>query len=307
VVPAQQPSGEGFNTVPSDNNPRPFHKRSIPPSLLLPAEGADIQQQPVFRWTATEGADDYQIQVAADPSFGQLLDDVTTAATSYTSERTYPADTVLYWRVRATDAGGIGLTWSNVGTFRRKLATPTVAGDNPTGGGTIPVLRWNPVEGATSYDVHVQQADGTERHFSDLRSTAFTANTWFGTGIWRWQVRANFPAGAIGSVQGGYTRRRAFRRLIPAPKGLRKVNRRRRVLLSWKPVRQVKNYRVEIAKTDSFRSVAESTTTDHTTWAPKLTGLYELLGGTKYFWRVAAVDEGGNVGGWRTGKVRIRT
>ena len=306
VVPVKLVGGqERFNTVPTQNNPRPFQKRSVPPKLLTPANGADIQEQPIFRWTATEGADNYQIQVASDPTFGQPIDNVTTAATSYTSESTYPADTVLYWRVRATDAGGIGLTWSQTGTFRRRLARPNLVRGNPTRGGTIPVLRWNPVQGAVSYDVHVQQADGTDRDFRDLRSTAFTANTWYGTGVWRWQVRANFPAGVVGSVHGGYTRRRGFTRVIPAPKKPRKVKRGRGVLLTWKPTAQAKNYRVELSKTDSFKAVHESATVDQTAWAPKLTWL-DFIGGGKFFWRVAAVDEGGNVGGWRTGKVRIR-
>jgi hypothetical protein len=305
VVPAKTQDGKQFNTVPTQNNPRAFQKRSVPPTLLSPANDADIQEQPVFRWTATEGADDYQIQVAADPSFGQPLDNVTTAATSYTSETTYPADTVLYWRVRATDAGAIGLTWSQTGTFRRRLARPNLVRGNPTRGGLIPVLRWNPVQGAVSYDVHVQQADGTDRDFRDLRSTAFTATTWYGTGVWRWQVRANFPTGVVGSVHGGYTRRRGFTRVIPSPKKPRKVKRGRGVLLTWKPTVQAKNYRVELSKTDSFNAVHESATTDHTSWAPKLSWI-DFIGGGKYFWRVAAVDEGGNTGGWRTGKLRLR-
>ena len=44
-----------------------------------------------------------------------------TDATSYSSDTTYPADTVLYWRVRADDENLTGLTWSATGTFQKKL------------------------------------------------------------------------------------------------------------------------------------------------------------------------------------------
>lgn len=300
VVLAKDSKGGGFNTQPTQNNPRPFQKRSTPPAPITPSDGADIAQPTVFRWTSAQGADDYQLQVASDPSFGDPIDDVTTAATSYTSEDTYPADTVLYWRVRANDAAGVGLTWSEVRTFRRRLAIPTLPSGNPKRGSTIPVLRWNPVEGAVSYDIHIQQADGSDRDFRSLRGTAFTATTWFGTGVWRWQVRANF-----GSVHGGYTKRQSFTRHIATPRRLRKVNRARRVLLSWKPAKEAESYRVEISDTDSFGLADESARTDFTAWAPTLTDS-DLVDGGKFFWRVAAVDEGGNVGGWRTARIRIR-
>ncbi len=49
--------------------------------------------QPVFRWTSAESAATYRLQVASDPGFRELLDDVTTAATAYASAKAYPADT----------------------------------------------------------------------------------------------------------------------------------------------------------------------------------------------------------------------
>lgn len=304
VVPATQANGGGAASHPVENSPRPFQKRSVPPTLLTPAEGEDVTRQPTFRWTAVEGARDYNVQVATDQSFSSLLDNVTTAATSYTSEGTYPADTVLYWRVRASDENRVGLTWSSSGTFRRRLPVPQLFGDNPTSGETIPVLRWHPVEGATSYDLHIDQSDGTRRDF-DLRGTAATFVYWYGTGVWRWQVRANFPSGLGREVQGGYTASQRFARRIASPRKLRVTARDRHVLLQWGPALEAKDYRVQIATTDSFSRIVDRTTTDNTSWAPKLTQS-ELVAGGKLYWRVAAADEGGNVGGWRVGKLKTR-
>jgi hypothetical protein len=66
------------------------------------------------------GARKYEFEVAQNPGFGNPIDDVTTDATAYSSSSntTYPADTILYWRVRASDENGIGLTWS--ATFPRQ-------------------------------------------------------------------------------------------------------------------------------------------------------------------------------------------
>ena len=80
---------------------------------------------------AGRGARRYRVQVADDPTFGSLLDDVLTDSTAYTSNTSYPADTILYWRVRADDENLIGLTWSSVGTFRRRLPAPALSATNP--------------------------------------------------------------------------------------------------------------------------------------------------------------------------------
>ena len=89
------------------------------PVALDPAEGADVPVQPTFRSTAAPGAFQYRLQVSTDPAFADTVEDVTTGATAYTTNRTLPVDTLLYWRVRATDADGVALGWSQpTRTFR---------------------------------------------------------------------------------------------------------------------------------------------------------------------------------------------
>jgi hypothetical protein len=304
VIPASGSDGSGASSQAGQNYPRSFDKRSIPPTLLEPHTGDDVASQPVFRWSSTEGARDYDIQVATDASFSNLVDDVRTAATSYTSETTYPADTVLYWRVRAADENGVGLTWSDTSTFRRRLPVPHLFADNPLGGEVIPVLRWEPVAGASSYDLHLDQSDGTRKDFH-LRGTAATFIGWYGTGVWHWQVRANFPSGSWQEVQGGYTPSQPFTRRIATPSHLRAVNRDRKMLLSWDPAAMAKNYRVDISTTDSFTRIVDTTITDHTEWAPDLTQPDSITGG-KFYWRVATMDEGRNVGGFRVSHLRTK-
>ena len=311
VLPVQQDpdSPASCGVVPttwSQNSPRSFRKRSNPPGQLAPAEGQQLASQPTFHWTGAEAARDYRLQVSRDPNFQDgrlLLDDVTTAATSYTSSSTYPADAKVYWRVRANDENGLGLTWSPTRTFRRSLPAPRPGTGNPTGGEFLPVFSWPSVPGAVSYGLHVQQADGTVRNFT-IRSAAFTPVLFYGTGVWHWQVRANFPGAGNATVPGPYSARRAFTRYIGRPTGARSTSTARRLLVSWDPSRTARKYRVEFSETNSFSRKIESKTVENTSHAPRLTQRGFLDGGPIY-WRVAAVDEGNNVGGWSTGQVKL--
>jgi len=295
VLPAGLDGGGGAGTAPSQNSPRSFIKASSPPVPLSPAQGADVAGQPVFRWGWREGAKEYQLQVAVDSTFANVLDDVKTQATSYTPTKAYPADTVLYWRVRVTDVKNRGLTWSPTGTFRRRLPIPRHADGNPTGGPTIPALGWLPVQGAQSYSIHADQADGTTRDFT-LRGTVFTPNIFYGTGVWHWQVSANFPGGS----SSGWSPATPFTRTIPPPDGVNAINKNGRMLISWEPSVMAKKYRIDISNTNSFSSVAYTATTENLAIAPTLT-TQAFLDGGRLFWRVAAIDEGNNVGGFATG------
>ena len=297
VMPTATATGGGLSTQATEDAPQAFHKRSAPPAPIGPAEGADVVGQASFRWTAAEGAREYRIQVDNDPTFGSPLDDVVTNATAYTSTAAYPADTVLYWRVRANDENRVGLTWSPTGTLRKRLPVPALSPENPLGGEAIPVLAWSPVPGAVSYDLHVEQADGTKRDFA-MRSSAFTPTAFYGTGIWRWQVRASFKAG-LQATAGGYSGALPFARRIATPTGARTTKAPHAALLAWNPAPQAREYRVQISDSDSFSTVIESATTKNTSYAPAMAHPAFRAGGPLY-WRVATVDEGGNIGGWAT-------
>lgn len=300
VMPATGDNGDGVTTQPQQNSPQAFEKRSVPAQLMGPAEGADVADQPTFRWTSVEGAREYRLQVAQDPTFADRLDDVTTSALAHTSSTTYPVDSLLYWRVRAADERRVGLTWSRTGTFRRRLPTPVPSADTPTEGGAIPLLRWSPVQGAVSYDLHVEQADGTRKDFT-VRSPAFTPTTFYGTGVWRWQVRASFPARG-GTASGAYSPLRPFTRRIVAPTGLRAQSRRGRLVLAWAETVMAKRYLVEVSDTNSFGRVVDRVRTDGTSWAPRLVSPL-LRSAPVLHWRVAALDEGNNAGAFATGRV----
>jgi hypothetical protein len=266
---------------------------------MLPEEGAVVITQPTFRWSAAENTRNYHLQVSQDPTFGNPIDDVTTDATAYTSSSTYPADTVIYWRVRANDWNGQGLNWSPTRTFVRRLPVPSPIQNNPNGGPEIPPLVWTPVQGAISYDLHLEETNGTKKDFT-FEAPSATVVKYFGTGIWRWQVRAEFPTSLGGKVAGGYSAPLPSLLTLPPPAGARGVKAGSRILISWNPEPDAKQYQVELSTTNGFNSRIESHRVDGTNWAPNIDLTQKHNRGALY-WRVAAVDWGGNVGSFATG------
>jgi len=289
-------AGNPFSAAPPN-----FQKQSSPPNLVYPSAVQAFLDQPTFRWTPTLGARRYRIQVAADPTFGSPLDDIVTDATSYSSDTTYPADTVLYWRVRADDENLTGLTWSATGTFQKKLEAPVASASNPTQGESLPVWAWSSVQGAASYDLAVDQPDGQHRDYSDIRTPAASFIKMTGTGVWHWRVRAEFPKDATGTVPGPYSAMQSFTRTIGEPANAKTDSARDHVLLSWDPRLGVKNYKVQIASSPDFSRVVETVTTDNPSYAPAMTSNGYTTSNTLY-WHVAGVDEDRNQGDWSQAK-----
>jgi Carboxypeptidase regulatory-like domain len=295
VLPAANANGSGAVGNPLAGAAADFQKRSTPPTQLSPANGVLMTDQPVFRWTPVEGARRYRFQVAQEPTFGALVEDVTTASTSYTPFTTHPADTTLYWRVRADDENLIGLTWSETRHFQRKLATPVPASDNATSGDFTPVWMWSHVDGASGYSFSMDGPDGLHKEWTGLRLRAGTFLYIFGPGIWRWRVRAEFPKLPSGTVYGPWSGFTPFTRTLSEPGNIRTSRSGTHLLFSWGWKLGATNFRVQISNRQDFSTLIEDVTTDNTSYAPLLTHPYYMNGGTLY-WRVAAMDDMRNLG-----------
>jgi len=301
VLPEAQWNGTGGAGNPLLAAPHSFQKQSAPPTRVAPANGNVFLDQPRFQWTPVPGARTYRLQVSQDPSFGSPIDDVTTDSTAYSSNTTYPADTILYWRVRANDENAVGLTWSNAvygpWTFQKRLAAPAGSPGNPTLGDAIPNWTWSVVPGAVSYDIAADLPDGTHKDLTGFRTPALTPTIMYGTGIFHWRVRAEFPRSPFGLRPGPYSATYSFTRTIREPTGARADFSRDHILMSWDPKAGARRYRVQISGTPDFGRLVENVVTDNTSYAPKLKYYgFRTLNTGRLYWRVAAQDEGDNVG-----------
>ena len=303
VLPSTEANGSGVTTAPRFSAPSNFQKQSVPPTLLSPANGAVFSGPARFRWTPTEAARRYRLQVSKDPSFSTLQEDLVpgTDSTAYTSSVTYDADTVLYWRVRAEDENGTGLTWSSVGTFSKTLAAPVPSASNPTSGDAVPSWSWAPVPGAVSYDFRLFPPNNAPAmNFTDIPSSVATPTLFKGTGIWKWQAKANFPkvTSFLQKTAGPWSPLVSFTRTIREPASPGEQVGQRLLLLHWEPKVGALNYRVQISSRQDFSLLLldAPTTTDNPSYAPWLSAFTYAAGGT-FYWHVAAADDvGANVG-----------
>jgi hypothetical protein len=296
VLPASESNGGGAAGNPLLAAPSNLRKESIPPTLVTPTSGENVVGQPTFRWTPVEGARRYTLQVSQDPSFGTTLDtpDITTTSTAFTAAKAYPADTVLYWRVRANDENLVGLRWSAVGSFQRRLPAPVPYFD-ALAGEMFPVISWAPVPGAVSYRIAVDEPDGEHYEYDDFRSAAAAFVKMTGTGITGIRVRANFPTNTTAVTPGPWSSTVFHTRTVGEPTGARTDATNDRVLFSWDAKPGAKQYRVMVSGKEDFSVTVEDVKTDNTSFAPSLLLPGYLQGGT-FWWKVAAVDEDLNLG-----------
>jgi hypothetical protein len=104
------------------------------PTLISPADIATgIAISPTLSWNASSGATSYQVQLSTVANFASTVYNQSGIAT--TSASVTPAlanNTVYYWRVNATNAGGTSAWSSPVWSFTTTASTPTVQ-DNGAG------------------------------------------------------------------------------------------------------------------------------------------------------------------------------
>jgi hypothetical protein len=254
------------------------------------------------QWTPLLGAAYYDVQIATDPNFSNIVDSATTDSPSYAPPSSLPASQLYYIRARADDGYGNGLAWATT-TFAAPLAVPVLspsAGDvNPPALDGIPTYSWGVVPGAVSYDFHVDYPDGTSDDFTNLSSTVAVPIKWDGTGVWRWRVRAEFPKADGSTVPGGWTADQSYTRTFGEPVGSRAVATKTQMILSWEPEQGAKQYHLQVSTDPDFQDTIEDVTQDGVRFAPTLTNDAYAKGGNLY-WRVQGVDAEGNLGDWST-------
>ncbi|HKO74343.1 MAG TPA: hypothetical protein VJU01_03435 [Gaiellaceae bacterium] len=303
VLPSTSANGYPAGTNPALGAYADFLKQTVAPTLLAPDNGHSFALPPTFSWTAVPGAKKYHFQVATEPTFSSAtkLDDLTTALTEYTAQKTYVASKTLYWRVQAQDEKDNGLTWSEIRTFEVDLPRPTLDPATPTlGDASLPVLRWFPVPGAVSYTLRIHEPnDTTPNSYSGFPSTAASFSKITGTGLFTWEVRADFPKLTGGTTPGPWSDDADYTHTIKEPTNPVSSAGANRLVLSWDAKTGTKAYKVQISKREDFNPAFETKTTDNPDWAPTLSNSNYTSGGD-FWWRVAAIDGDGNVGAYAT-------
>tara|TARA_R110001583_G_scaffold142294_1_gene294569 strand:+ start:11182 stop:11874 length:693 start_codon:yes stop_codon:yes gene_type:complete len=197
------------------DTPAPVNNAPTVPTLVYPTDNLLCFNNVLdFDWTASTDADKdaitYQIQVATDAQFTQLVHEVTTSATL--KNLSLEIGTAYYWRVKATDGEdssnysgfskfyteGEGLT--NYLPFSPVLDAPTL---NSLVIGTSATLQWiaNDVDTADvlTYDIYLgTDVNNLTIHTADVATTSLLVENLIVSTPYYWKV-------VVKDGQGGQT------------------------------------------------------------------------------------------------------
>ena len=197
VVPASGANGCGV-AQPSrpQNNPRAFQKRSFPPDPADAGGGRGRHRPAGVPLDVDRGRAQLQPPGRARTRASATCSTTSRRPRPHTrASPPIPADTVLYWRVRANDEN---LRRPDLVVGRHVPAAPA---DPEALRGQPDRRRDDPgaaLAAGRGRDVLRHARRPVRRHAARTSTCAgppFTPAIFYGTGIWHWQVRANFPTG----------------------------------------------------------------------------------------------------------------
>ncbi|HEX2959610.1 MAG TPA: fibronectin type III domain-containing protein, partial [Chitinispirillaceae bacterium] len=271
------------------------------PVLSTPANLAtDVYIPATLTWVSTSGAQTYNLQVATDAGFTDIISSKTGLTTLSTSVTGLNENTVYYWRVSATNGAGTS-DWSISRAFTTSVSVPNAPtlsspDDNVSDIPVTSIFIWNQLSNAASYTIQVS----ADISFNELKidqtgltDTTFAATTELLNGRkYYWRVQGVNIAGS-----GSFSSVRTFitEYAIPAAPTLvapttNAINVSPAPTLRWETDTAIgTTFDVEASKNNSFLPTVYS--------SPSLRGFSVSISGleenTVYHWRVRAKNAAG--------------
>lgn len=130
--------------------------------LLNPANNSNFYpgSQVNFQWNSLTNAWDYELQIAKDNNFNNIVfDNIITGTSIQYLHSQFDLNTYYFWRVRARNNNGYG-GWSDVWNFRISEALPgKVILISPNNNATVntltPTFSWQPIQNASYYTIEI--------------------------------------------------------------------------------------------------------------------------------------------------------
>jgi hypothetical protein len=200
------------------------------PSLISPHDGYSIPMNTVsgvpndiaFYWSRLSNADNYNLYIAYDSAFTQLVMapqgvafDTPTVSNIEAGNQFMPG-TVYYWRVKATNPLNSPYSETRMFTVEQvQVMVPSIG--SPANGAnnvsTIPAFSWSPVSGATMYEfqLSIDTTFASPIASATIAATGIQPNVKLGEGkTYFWRVRALEP------LVGGWSTIANFTVAVPA-------------------------------------------------------------------------------------------
>jgi hypothetical protein len=257
-----------------------FTKTSAKAVPSIPDDGVSGPGPVTFSWAWYAGAASYALQVATDPGFTNLLDDVTTITNGFPADHFYP-DGALYWRVAAIDGSGNQSPYSDPFAYNKITPAPTL---DPAGG--TGVFTWRPEPYAVAYDVEVDR-DDVPVVSTTTDQPALALKNPLGPASYTWRVRSFDPDGNQGSWSAplGFTVTAGAPALLSPMAGANLAP--NDGFFTWSPVAAAESYRFE------RRRAGPGPLTQATTTAASAYAQVSFMSDAAWQWRVVALNSAG--------------
>ncbi len=250
---------------------------------------------PRFAWESVRGATAYTVQISRDPEFvDPALITTSTQRTTAAVLTSYPAAGTYHWRVQAELSSGLASAWSAVRAFEVRGLPPAVLtgpADSFAPEVREVVLDWEPVAGASTYDLQVSTDDAFQSGtttVAGITGTRYSPPSTYNNDEYYWRVRA--VADANNKAPWPATPwhfRRAWSAQPTLQHPLGTVPGDRPFFYQWTAIEMASEYTVYLYRADGTLSCS-SPPTVHTVLAnvcrPPATGDYQ--------WKVRATDRG---------------
>ncbi len=267
------------------------------PVLAFPAQGAANQPLSLsLVWNRVAAATSYRVQVSTRSDFS--VASVNAALSDTFCPITLYNDSIYYWRVNATNAGGTG-AWSAPFNFASIPPDPSVPVlVTPSNGVTNQPaslsLFWQRVPAASSYRVQLStRGDFSVTAINESVSDTFRAVTLSNDSAYYWRVNATNAGGTSAwSVPFNFTvvaaAPSAPTLVFPSPGA---TNQPLGLSLVWNRVAAASSYRLQLSTRNDFSVTSINEVVGDTV------GAVTLSSDSTYYWRVNATNAGGT-GAW---------
>lgn len=288
------------------------------PVPVSPVGGETLAQPhepPLLVWNGTQGATKYTVQIDdVDAGYETPLVTLETQSTSVVAPNPLPAGE-YFWHVKASKASGIDTLYSDTAAFVVSSISPVTIispNDNPDNQVEDVVLDWQPVAGATYYQLQV----ATDTDFNTIvddqtkvYGTRYSPAITFDNNQYYWRVRAVDIAGhptAWSAIQAQFNRVWPDRPEAVYPLGEGSPTHvDGDMYFEWTPVQHASQYELQVGTDANFSpGTTENCQIAGTVYTPGLYGINNTTGqvsirthevcnvvpGQIYHWRVRPLD-----------------
>jgi hypothetical protein len=259
------------------------------PVLISPLNGAtNLQVLPTLLWEPHPDAFRYQIRVATDSVFTNMVIDESTNDASYICQGLQSGNT-YYWSIRIDFGAFIFGSWANEWHFSTYFDGPLLSSppDNSINIETNPIFKWNSHFYASDYSVKIAADSNYVNEVNNFVSvdTFFTYTGLDADNTYFWKVRSNYFDGTTSEFSN--TWRFTTESLLTAPILLSPPDSSvisDTINFNWEDIASAIGYEIQLSEYIDFSSLILTDLSIGSSYS-----INNLHSG-KYFWHVRAFD-----------------